>query len=153
VSPAAVVMFAPPGRIRVDELWVRVSAPANFTHALRPALSVAKSMSVIVVVPVMLKYPPSPSETVPALAMSLPCSHSAATLSGVDTLAVSVPVICSVVDAVEPDRTLVKLCSSTNQDVPTDASVPPALSALAIYTSPTSTDLPDAPPIFPATVT
>jgi hypothetical protein len=29
--------------------------PANFTHALRPALSVAKSMSVIVVVPVMLK--------------------------------------------------------------------------------------------------
>jgi len=48
-------MLAPVGRISVVALCVSVSAPSKISQAARPALSAAKSMSVIVVVPVTWK--------------------------------------------------------------------------------------------------
>ncbi len=50
-SPATVVMFAAPGRIRLVALWVNVSAPAKRTNFQIPAETVPRP--VMVVVPVM----------------------------------------------------------------------------------------------------
>ena len=54
-SPAAVVILAAPGRIRLVALWVRVKAPEKVSTFLMPAVSVPNP--VIVVVPVTVISP------------------------------------------------------------------------------------------------
>lgn len=68
-SPAAVVMFAAPGRIKLVALCVSVSAPENTTYFVMPAAIVPRP--VIVVVPVIVRNWDSfvPKSVVVALAM------------------------------------------------------------------------------------
>jgi hypothetical protein len=72
MSPATVVMFAAPGRIKLVALWVRVKAPVKMMTFHTPALTVPKE--VMVVVPVTLWARPStaPRSVVVAEAMSAP---------------------------------------------------------------------------------
>ncbi|OOZ38102.1 hypothetical protein BOW52_09310 [Solemya elarraichensis gill symbiont] len=59
-SPAAVVIFAAPGRIRDVPLWVKVNASAKIKVRCMPAVSVPKP--VIVVVPVTVITPSATEE-------------------------------------------------------------------------------------------
>ena len=69
VSPAAVVMFAAPGRIRLVALCVRIKAPEKVTYLVMPAEIVPRP--VIVVTPDTVRYWLSlvPRSVVVALAM------------------------------------------------------------------------------------